>query len=217
MQYSLVGAGSDRGILGRATHGPAPTGVNSMCSSLRPRRTHVGSYAKRRAPGGPWCSSDRRMSCIRSRMRSRLMRPSARASGRAGAGVVAAAERDVGLRVRPVDAELGRALEPPRVAVGGAVQQHHGRARGDVDAADGRGPAGEPEVGLHRALDPEHLLEEVRDAVAVGPQLVLELGVLGEVLQRGREQTRAVVSWPAANRNVAVRTTLMTSGVVPSG
>ena len=89
-----------------------------------------------------------------------------------------------------VDPELGRALEPPRVAVGGAVQQHHGRARRDVDAADGRGPAREAEVGLHRALDAEHLFEEVRDEVAVGAQLVLELGVLGEVLQRGGEQAR---------------------------
>ena len=28
---------------------------------------------------------------------------------------------------------------------------------------------------------------------------------------------RALVSWPAANRNVAVRTTEVTSGVLPSG
>ena len=52
----------------------------------------------------------------------------------------------------------------------------------------GRRAAGEAEVGLHRALDPQHLLEEVGDPVAVGPQLVLQLGVLGEVLQRGGEQ-----------------------------
>ena len=48
---------------------------------------------------------------------------------RARAGVVAAPERDVGLRVGAVDPELGRALEPPGVAVGRAVQQHHRRAR----------------------------------------------------------------------------------------
>ena len=47
---------------------------------------------------------------------------------------------------------------------------------------------GEAEVGLHRALDPQHLLEEVGDQLAVGAQLVLQLGVLGEVLQRGGEQ-----------------------------
>ena len=108
----------------------------------------------------------------------------------AGARVVAAPERDVRLRVRAVDAELGRALEAPGVAVGGAVEQHHRRARRDVDAADRRGAAGEAEVGLHRALDAQHLLEEVRDALAVGAQLVLELRVLGEVLQRGGEQAR---------------------------
>ena len=47
---------------------------------------------------------------------------------------------------------------------------------------------GEAEVGLHRALEPQHLLEEVGDLVAVLPQLVLQLGVLGEVLERRGEQ-----------------------------
>ncbi len=55
-------------------------------------------------------------------------------------------------------------------------------------SADRRRAAGEPEVGLHRALDPQHLFEEVGDPVAVGPQLVLQLGVLGQVLQRGGQQ-----------------------------
>ncbi len=36
------------------------------------------------APGGPWCSSDSRMSRMRLRMRSRLTRPSARARGPPG-------------------------------------------------------------------------------------------------------------------------------------
>ena len=54
----------------------------------------------------------------------------------AGARVRAAPERDVGLGVGPVDAELGRALEPPGVAVGGAVEQHDRRAGRDVDATD---------------------------------------------------------------------------------
>ena len=89
----------------------------------------------------------------------------------AGAGVGAAPEGDVGLGVGPVDAELVRALEAPGVAVGGAVEQHHRRAGLDVDAADRRGAPGEAEVGLHRALDPQHLLEEVGDPVVVGPQL----------------------------------------------
>src|SRR6478736_8965961 len=41
----------------------------------------------------------------------------------AGARVHAAPERDVLLHVRAVEAELGRALEAARVAVGGAVEQ----------------------------------------------------------------------------------------------
>ena len=60
----------------------------------------------------------------------------------AGAGVDAAPEGDVGLGVGPIDVELGRALEAPRVAVGRAVEQHHRGAGRDVDAADGRGCAG---------------------------------------------------------------------------
>ena len=98
-----------------------------MWSSWRPRRTQVGSYSNRRSPAGPWCSSESRMSRIRSRMRSRLIRPSARASGPARAGVDAATECDVLLGVRPVEPELGRALEAPWVTVGRAVEQHHRR------------------------------------------------------------------------------------------
>src|SRR4029077_17324886 len=90
------------------------------------------------------------------------------------AGVRAAPERDVLPGVRPVEPELGGALEVSRVAVRGAVQQHDRRARGDVDVADPGGPPGQAEVGLDRALDAERLLDEVGDASGVGPQLVLE-------------------------------------------
>ena len=57
---------------------------------------------------------------------------------RAGTGVDAVAERDVLARVRAVELELVGALEAARVAVGGAVEHHHGRAGRDVDAADRR-------------------------------------------------------------------------------
>ena len=106
----------------------------------------------------------------------------------AGARVGTASEGDVTLHVLAVDAELGRALEAPRIAVGGTVEQHHRRARGDVDTADRGRTAGEPEVGLHRALHAQHLLEERRDLLAVGAQFVLHFGVLGEVHQRAGEQ-----------------------------
>ena len=129
------------------------------------------------------------MSRMRSRMRSRLTRPSARANGPPGQAWAPRPNAMCDLRVRAVDVELRRTFEPPGVAVGGSVEQHDRRSGRDVDAAERRAAAGETEVGLHRALDPEHLLEEARDVLAVRPELVLELGLLGEVLQRGREQT----------------------------
>ena len=50
-----------------------------------------------------------------------LTRASARASGRARAGVRAVPERDVLAGVGALDLELGRVVEAARVAVGGAV------------------------------------------------------------------------------------------------
>jgi hypothetical protein len=114
---------------------------------------------------------------IRSRISSMLIRPSARARGPPGQER-APTEGDVGLGVGPVQVEVVRALEATRVAVGGAVEQHHRRPRGDVDPADRGVAPGEPEVGLDRALDPESLLHEVGYAVLVGAQLVLEQGAI---------------------------------------
>ena len=130
------------------------------------------------------------MSAMRSKMRSRLTRASARASGRADARVDAEPEPEVVAAVGAVEAELGRRVEVARVAVRGAVVHHHRRARGDVDAADGRREPCEPELALDRALEPQHLLDEVGDAVPFGAQQLLELGILGEPLQRGAEEPR---------------------------
>ena len=57
---------------------------------------------------------------------------------RAGARVDAVSEREVLARVGAVDVELGGVVEVARIAVRGAVEHHHGRARRDVDAADRR-------------------------------------------------------------------------------
>ena len=88
---------------------------------------------------------------------------------------------------------------------------------GDVDAGDGRGAAGQPEVRLHRALDPQRLLDEVGDPLRCAP--AARPGVRGTRHRyfRPTARSRAVVSWPAAKRKVAVRTTVGHSGVVPSG
>src|SRR3954463_12697116 len=83
----------------------------------------------------------------------------------AGTRVVPAAERDVRLHVDAVDAELLGALETAGGAGRGAGSQDHPRTRRDVDTADRGGAPGETEVGLDRALHPEHLFEEARDAV----------------------------------------------------
>ena len=159
-----------------------------MCSASRPRSTHVGEYRKRRAPGGPWCSSERRMSRVRSRMRSRLTRPSARASGPPGHEWLPRPNAMCDWAFR------ARCGTPPGtrtdgIAVGGAVEHHDRRPGRDVDLADRRAATGETEVRLHRALHPQHLLEEAGDELGLRPQLVLDLGLLGEVHQRGGEET----------------------------
>ena len=61
-----------------------PTGVNSRCNSLRRLNRKVRSHLSRRAPGGPCWASESRMSAIRSRIRSKLTRTSARAIGAPG-------------------------------------------------------------------------------------------------------------------------------------
>jgi hypothetical protein len=56
--------------------------------------------------------------------------------GAARARVRPPPEGDVGLGIGAVGAELSRALELPRVAVGRAVEEHDRRAGGDLDTAD---------------------------------------------------------------------------------
>ena len=99
-----------------------------------------------------------------------------------------ASEGEVDLCIGPVEAELAGTLEEPGVAVGRAVQQHHGCAGGNVDARDGGRLPGQAEVGLHRALNAERLFNEGGDPLGVLTQLVLEFGVLAQVLQPDGEQ-----------------------------
>ncbi len=67
-----------------------------------------------------------------------LTRASARASGAPGQVWIAVPEREMLARIRAVDVELGGVVEVAWVAVGGAVEHHHGRAGGDVDATHRR-------------------------------------------------------------------------------
>ena len=124
-------------------------------------------------------SSSRRMSRIRSRMRSRLTRPSDRAKGPPGQVWTPRPKAICAACVRPVHLEFRRIRETPGIAVGGTVEQHDRRARGNVHSADRGGAAGQAEVGLHRALYPQGLLDEAGNELVASPKLVLELRVFG--------------------------------------
>ena len=128
------------------------------------------------------------MSRMRSRMRAMLTRPSTRARGPPGQACTPRPNARWTFALGRSRRNSAGTLEEPGVAVGRSVQQHHRRPGGNVDAGDrGRSP-GQPEVRLHRALDAQRLFNEVGDPVGVRPQLVLELGVLAEVLQADGEQ-----------------------------
>ena len=117
-----------------------------------------------------------------------LTLPSARARGPPGQEWTPLPEGQVGLGVGAIRPEFGRALEVSGVAVGRTVEQHDRGAGGDVDTSDRRRAAGQAEVCLHRTLHPEDLFQEVGDPVTVGPKGVLEVGVLGKVLQGCRQE-----------------------------
>ena len=147
------------------------------------------------------------MSRMRSRMRSRLTRPSARASGPPG--------HEWTPRPKAMWAwALGRstrnscgALEAPGVAVGGAVEQHHRRAgrrcrRRRRSSCGGRGGS-RSSPGSRSAAPPRGSRGCGRGRPAARPAARgARRGACSAAASR-----RAVVSWPAANRNVAVRTT----------
>ena len=117
-----------------------------------------------------------------------LTRASARGERRAGARVDAVTEGHVLARVDAVDPELVGVVEAARVAVGGAVHHHERGSGRELDAADGAPDARQPELALDRALESEHLLDEVRDELATVTELLLEIGALTEHLERRREQ-----------------------------
>ena len=158
------------------------------------------------------------MSRVRSRMRCEAdvaLGPRERA---ARARVRAAPERDVRPGVRTVDAELVRVLEPPRVAVRRAVEQHHRRAGRDVDARRSACRARARRKSVFTGLSTRSASSTkfgMRSRVLA--ELVLQLGVLGEVLERGGEQARGrLLARPRRGTSRCARPTV-TSGVEPSG
>ena len=95
----------------------------------------------------------------------------------ADAAVHSAAPAHV-LVVLALDVELLRVREALRVAVGGAVQQMHRRARRDDSAPDldvgGDAAAGEE---LDGRLQPQHLFDRLRDQFGLLAQQLERLGV----------------------------------------
>ena len=87
-----------------------------------------------------------------------------------------------------VDVELVGVLEAARGRGWPPVEHHDRGAGGDVDATDRRRHACQPEVALHRALEAQRLLDEVRDAAAVVAQELLQLGAFADQLERGAEE-----------------------------
>ena len=115
--------------------------------------------------------------------------PGLRAGQRcAGAAVNAAAERQVLARVLALGIESVGVLEPARVAVGGPVDHHHRAAGTEGFVADGGRHPRQPEVALHRALDAQALLDEVRQQAAIATQPLLDVGLVAHHLQRGGQQ-----------------------------
>ena len=100
----------------------------------------------------------------------------------------APAERQMLTGVATFDAELAGRLELAGVAVGSAVQHHDRRTRRHLDVTDGGGDSGDAEVSLHRALEAQHLLDEVGDERPVVTQALLQPRVFGEQLQRRGQQ-----------------------------
>jgi len=157
---------------------------------------------------------DRRMSRRRSTMRSMLtrLRPGP-ATARAGVGT--SAERDVRLGVGSIDVELVRHSNRRGPRLAAAVEQHDGCACRDVD----------PPTSSHERMRRKSVftgsryaapLDEVGDLLVVLGSSSCSSGCSARCFNAAAS-SRAVVSWPAANKKVAVRTTgCDVKGVVPS-
>src|ERR1700722_4502413 len=115
--------------------------------------------------------------------------------GSPGTGVDAVAEGHVLSCIGPIHPELGGTFELPGVVVG-ATGGHECRRPGwDVDATHGRREARQSEGSLYGTLDPQGLLDEVGDALAVVSEQLLEIGALSQQSQRcGEEPYRRLLS-----------------------
>ena len=109
-------------------------------------------------------------------------------------------EPEVLAAVHPVEADLVRVLELPRVVVRGAVEHHHGGARRQVDAADSRRDARQPELRVQWGLEPQRLLDVRGDAMTLVAELLLQVGPVRDVPEHGAQQ--AGRGFPAGGEEV---------------
>ena len=173
------------------------------------RKILVAAVASR-----PVLSSEIRMSgCAREPLDGRAaLGPGQR---RAGAGVDAAAKRDVLAGVGPGRIEHVRVLEAARSRFAAPFSNISVVPAGHVDAAHGAGTRDSrksPLIGLSNRSTSSMKLGSGQRSL----RSLLDLRLLGNDPQRVAEQ-RTVVSWPAEYRLAAIRTASMTSGIEPSG
>ena len=143
-----------------------------------------------------------------------VTRPSARPAG-AGTGVDTAAERQLLPHVLTRNIELVGFGEGLGITVDGTGADHHRRPGRHVGVAESGVTHRHAEIALDRTFQPQRLLDEGGDQAAVVAQLLLQVRAFADDPQRGCDQFGGGFR-PAANKNVAVRTTSTSSGTVPS-
>src|SRR3954454_11245926 len=107
---------------------------------------------------------------------------------RARAAVDTAPEGEVLASVLAFGVEAVRALEAAWISVGRPVDPHQRAAGCDGPLADGGRHPRQPEVALHRALDAQAFLDEVREQTAVLTQPPLNVRAIADHFQRRAEQ-----------------------------
>ena len=182
-----------------------------MWRSCSPRNTQVGSYSNVRASGGPWCSSESLMSRIRSRMRSMLIRPSARASGPPGQEWAP----------RP-NARCSLAFLRSTLKSAGSSNRRGSRLAAPLSSMTGvPGAMSTPPTLTARRASRKSAFTglSIRSASSMKSGMRSRWTRSSSCSSGYSERylspvarRRAVVSWPAAKRNEAVRTTDATSG-----
>ena len=114
-------------------------------------------------------------------------------SGERGPGtcVHTAAECEVITNARAIDVELPGIRKMLRIVVRGQQADRHDGACGHIDIGNFRGRLGQPEIDLDRRIEAQCFLDEVRDAVALLSQALLQCSRLKNPMQ-----DLTAMAWP---------------------